>query len=35
LWKTHLDVNKLSSARRDRNEFYESFSCKSQPRLLK
>lgn len=28
LWKTHLDVNKLSSARRDRNEFYESFSCK-------
>lgn len=27
LWKTHLDVSKLSSSRRDRNEFYESFSC--------
>lgn len=25
VWKTHHDVNKLSSVRRDRNEFYESF----------
>lgn len=25
IWKTHLDLSKLSSARRDRNEFYESF----------
>ena len=26
IWKTHHDVSKLSSARRDRNEYYESFS---------
>ena len=26
IWKTHLDASKLSSARRDRNEFYECFS---------
>ena len=26
VWKTHHDVNKLTSVRRDRNEFYESFS---------
>ena len=24
-----MDLSKLSSARRDRNEFYECFSCKS------
>lgn len=29
VWQTHHDVSKLSSARRDRNEFYESFSCES------
>ena len=28
IWKTHHDVSKLSSARRDRNEYYESFSGK-------
>ena len=28
LWKTHLDLSKLSSGRKDRNEFYEAFSCK-------
>ena len=26
IWQTHIDVSKFSSARRDRNEFYESFS---------
>ena len=25
IWKTHHDFNKLSSARRDRNDYYESF----------
>ncbi len=29
IWKTHQDLNKLSSTRRDRNEFYESFSGKA------
>ena len=38
VWKTHHDVNKLSSVRRDRNEFYESFTsktCVSQRTLIK
>jgi len=31
IWRTHHDVGKLSSARRDRNEYYESFSAHSAP----
>lgn len=31
IWQTHIDVSKFSSARRDRNEFYESFSAHSAP----
>jgi WD40 repeat protein len=31
VWKTHHDVNKLSSVRRDRNEFYESFTTHHAP----
>ena len=32
VWKTHHDVSKLSSARRDRNEFYESFTSEQWER---
>ena len=28
IWRTHNDVIKLPSTRRDRSELYESFSCK-------
>jgi len=31
IWRTHHDVGKLSSARRDRNEYYESFRAHSAP----
>lgn len=31
VWKTHHDFNILSSVRRDRNDYYESFSAHSAP----
>lgn len=34
IWKTHHDYSKLSSARRDRNDYFESFSGKIKVRLV-
>ncbi|XP_064394517.1 WD repeat-containing protein 44-like isoform X2 [Halichondria panicea] len=31
VWKTHLDFTKLTSVRRDKNEYYECFSTHSAP----
>jgi WD40 repeat protein len=31
VWKTHHDFSKLSSVRRDRNDFFESFTAHSAP----